>query len=52
MTDHYMGIDIYKTESQVAVIDEYGEVQEEVRVGDANLGEIAAKYAGKLPASV
>lgn len=46
MTDHYMGIDIYKTESQVAVIDEYGEVQEEVRVGDANLGEIAAKYAG------
>jgi hypothetical protein len=32
MTDHYVGIDVHKTESQVAVIDEMGEVTEEVRV--------------------
>jgi transposase len=46
MTDHYVGIDVHKTESQVAVIDEMGEVTEEVRVENANLEEIAQKYAG------
>jgi transposase len=46
MTEHYVGIDIHKTESQVAVIDELGEPVEEVRVDNANLDEIAQKYAG------
>jgi transposase len=45
MTEHYVGIDIHKTESQVAVLDELGEPVEEVRVKNANLDEIAEKYA-------
>lgn len=46
LTEHYIGIDIHKTDSQVAVIDELGEPVEEVRVTNANLDEIAEKYAG------
>jgi transposase len=46
MTEHYVGIDVHKTESQVAVIDELGEPVERVRVKNANLDEIAQKYAG------
>ena len=41
-----LGIDVHKTESQVAVLDELGKPVEEVRVFDANLDEIAEKYAG------
>jgi transposase len=50
MTDYYVGVDVHKTESQVAVIDEYGEIQEEVRVANANLDEIAEKYTGSKAA--
>jgi transposase len=46
MTEYYVGVDVHKTKSQVAVIDEYGEIEEEVRVKNANLDEIAQKYAG------
>ena len=46
MTEYYVGIDVHKTKSQVAVIDGNGEVEEEVRVNNANLDEIAQKYAG------
>lgn len=46
MTEKYVGIDVHKTESQVAVIDELGEPVKEVRVKNANLDEIAQKYAG------
>ena len=46
MTDHYLGIDVHKTESQVAVLDEMGKPVEEIRVQNANLDEIAQKYAG------
>lgn len=46
MTDHYVGIDVHKTESQVAVLDELGKPVEEIRVKNANLDEIAQKYAG------
>ncbi len=42
----YLGIDIHKRYAQVAVLDENGEVEREVRVENANLGEIARQYAG------
>lgn len=42
----YLGIDVHKRESQVAVLDENGELVEEVRVENANLDEIAQQYAG------
>jgi transposase len=42
-----IGIDVHKTESQVAVVaDDDGELLDEVRVQNANLGEFAAEYAG------
>jgi predicted NBD/HSP70 family sugar kinase len=34
MTEYYIGIDVHKTESQVAVFDELGEPVEEVRVNN------------------
>jgi predicted NBD/HSP70 family sugar kinase len=32
MTDYFLGIDVHKTEAQVAVLDDEGQVEEEVRV--------------------
>ncbi len=32
-TDHYMGIDLHKRQAQIAVLDDEGEVVEEVRRG-------------------
>jgi transposase len=46
MTDHYVGIDVHKRQAQVAVIDAEGNLVEEVRVANADLDEIAQKYAG------
>ena len=42
----YLGIDIHKRYAQVAVMDESGEIVEEVRVENANLDELAQRYAG------
>ena len=42
----YLGIDVHKRNSQVAVRNEDGEVIREVRVKNANLAEIAQQYAG------
>ena len=42
----YLGIDLHKRHAQVAVMDEAGEIVEEVRVRNANLGELAQRYAG------
>ena len=42
----YLGIDVHKRYAQVAVIDEAGEIVEEVRVENANLDEFAQQYAG------
>ena len=42
----YIGIDIHKRYAQVAVMDEDGEIDREVRVENANLDEIAQEYAG------
>jgi transposase len=42
----YLGIDIHKRYSQVAVLDEDGKIADEVRVENANLEEIAQQYAG------
>ncbi|MWV39620.1 IS110 family transposase [Natrialba sp. INN-245] len=43
---NYLGIDIHKDESYIAVLDDDGEVVEEIRVANANLDEIAEQYAG------
>ena len=42
----YLGIDIHKRYAQVAVMNEAGEIVEEVRVENANLDEFAQRYAG------
>ena len=43
---NYFGIDLHKRESQVAVVDQDGEINRKVRVLDANLDGIAEEYAG------
>jgi transposase len=47
---NYLGIDLHKRESQVAVVDEDGEVEREVRVENANLDGIGEEYAGSKAA--
>ena len=42
----YLGIDVHKRYAQVAVIDDAGDLVEEVRVENANLDELAQRYAG------
>ncbi|WP_340102323.1 IS110 family transposase, partial [Salinibaculum salinum] len=42
----YLGIDLHKRYAQVAVIDGEGELVEEVRVENANLDDLARRYAG------
>ena len=42
----YLGIDVHKRDAQVAVMDEAGEIVEEVRVDNANLDDLARRYAG------
>ena len=52
MHDHSRGIqelpeiDVHKRESHVAVLDDNGEVNREIRVENANLDKIAEQYAG------
>jgi len=46
----YLGIDVHKRYAQVAVIDEAGDLTEEVRVENANLDELAQQYAGSQAA--
>jgi len=52
-TDHHLGIDLHKRQAQVAVLNDEGEVVEEVRVPNADLtrlhrstGSSAALEAG------
>ena len=42
----YLGIDVHKRYAQVAVMDEAGQIVEEVRVENANLDDLAQRYAG------
>ncbi|MBS8126411.1 transposase, partial [Haloferax volcanii] len=42
----YLGIDLHKRYAQVAVIDSEGQIVEEVRVTNANLDDLARRYAG------
>jgi len=42
----YLGIDVHKRYAQVAVMDEAGAIVDEVRVENANLDELAQRYAG------
>ncbi|MWV38843.1 IS110 family transposase [Natrialba sp. INN-245] len=42
----YLGIDVHKRYAQVAVMDEAGEIVEEVRVENTNLDDLAQRYAG------
>ncbi|SEP12936.1 Transposase [Halogranum amylolyticum] len=46
----YLGIDLHKRYAQVAVIDQAGELVEEVRVKNANLDDLAQRYAGATAA--
>jgi len=41
-----LGIDIHKRYAQVAVMDDSGEIVEEIRVENANLDDLAQRYAG------
>ncbi|AUX09311.1 transposase [Halalkaliarchaeum desulfuricum] len=41
----YLGIDVHKRYAQVSVMDGAGEIVEEVRVGTANLDDLAQRYA-------
>ena len=47
---YYLGIDVHKTESIVAVVDEGGSLKEERRVSNADLDELARDYAGNAAA--
>ncbi len=42
----YLGINVHKRYAQVAVMDEAGEIVEEVRVENANLDDLDQRYAG------
>jgi transposase len=42
----YLGIDVHKWYAQVAVMDEAEKIVEEVRVENANLDDLAQRYAG------
>ena len=46
----FIGIDVHKRYSQIAVLDENGEIVEEVRVENANLDDFAQQYAGSKAA--
>jgi len=46
----YLGIDVHKRYAQVAVMNEAGDIVEEVRVENANLDELAQRYAGSQAA--
>ena len=43
---NYPGIDVHERESHVAVLDDDGEIDREIRVENANLDEVAQQYAG------
>jgi transposase len=47
---YHLGIDVHKDESHVAVLDEDGEVDREIRVENANLDEVAEEYEGSQAA--
>jgi len=47
----YIGIDVHKRYSQIAVLDHNGEIVDEVRVENANLEDFAQQYAGS-PAAI
>lgn len=47
---YYLGIDLHKDDSRVAVLDDDGEVVEEARVQNASLEAIAEEYAGSQAA--
>ena len=46
----FIGIDVHKRYSQIAVLDKNGEIVEEVRVENANLDDFAQRYAGSKAA--
>ncbi len=46
----YLGIDVHKRYAHVAVMDDAGEIVEEVRIENANLDDLAQRYAGSQAA--
>ena len=47
---YYLGINVHKDESHVAVLDDDGEVDRETLVENANLDEVAEEYEGSQAA--
>lgn len=47
---YYLGIDVHKRESQIAVLDGQGEIVGEQRIDNDQLGELAEAYAGSMAA--
>ena len=47
---NYLGIDVHKRESHIAVLDDDCEVDREIRVENANLDEVAEEYEGSQAA--
>jgi transposase len=45
-TIYYLGIDVHKHDSYIAVLEQNAEIVEEVRVEHANLDKFAEQYAG------
>ncbi len=46
----FIGIDVHKRDSQIAVLDEYCEIVKEVRVENANLSDFTRQYVDSKPA--
>lgn len=47
MTDYCVSIDVHRTKSQVAVLDDEGRIEQEARVANTDFAEIAQRHAGK-----
>jgi transposase len=47
---YYLGIDVHKHDSRVAILDDDGEVVDEARVQNASLEKVAEEYAGSKAA--
>ena len=43
---YYLGTDVHKHESHVAILDEDGKIDREIRVENANIDEVVEEYAG------
>ena len=47
---YFLGIDVHKRDSYISVLDDDGDVVEEVRIENANLDDSAQQYTGSKAA--